>query len=99
MQQEEKNKINLLSPAFPPQVAQDSLGRIFAAIPGMTKLEFFSIMMFPALFDHYTSINNDDDDERHYNKEEIFDLTITHAQNFLNLLNEQNEKDSTTIIK
>jgi hypothetical protein len=30
-------------PAFPPQVAQDNLGRIIAPIPGMSKLEYFAI--------------------------------------------------------
>lgn len=34
-------------PAFPPQVAQDNLGRLIAPIPGMTKLEFFAIMLLP----------------------------------------------------
>jgi hypothetical protein len=34
-------------PAFPPQVAQDNLGRIIAPIPGMSKLEFASLMLLP----------------------------------------------------
>lgn len=34
-------------PAFPPQVAQDNLGRIIAPIPGMNKLEFYAIMLLP----------------------------------------------------
>jgi len=34
-------------PAFPPQVAQDNLGRLIAPIPGMTKLEFFSVILLP----------------------------------------------------
>lgn len=38
-------------PAFPPQVAQDNLGRIIAPIPGMTKLEFFAIMLLPKYLD------------------------------------------------
>jgi hypothetical protein len=41
MQQNE----NKNAPAFPPQVAQDSLGRLIVAVPGMTKREFFSIML------------------------------------------------------
>jgi hypothetical protein len=36
-------------PAFPPQVMQDSLGRIFAPVPGMTKLEFLSSILLPVL--------------------------------------------------
>ena len=40
--------INYLDqPAFPPQVAQDNLGRIIAPIPGMTKLEFAAIILLP----------------------------------------------------
>ncbi len=34
-------------PAFPPQVAQDNLGRLMAPIPGMTKLEFYAIILLP----------------------------------------------------
>ena len=34
-------------PAFPPQFAQDSLGRILAPIPGMSKLEFVSALFLP----------------------------------------------------
>lgn len=45
------DKINLLSPAFPPQVAQDSLGRIFAPIPGLSKLETAAILLLPKLLD------------------------------------------------
>lgn len=38
-------------PAFPPQVAQDNLGRLIAPIPGMSKLEFFAIMLLPKYID------------------------------------------------
>jgi hypothetical protein len=41
MQQNE----NKNAPAFPPQVAQDNFGRLVVAVPGMTKREFFSIML------------------------------------------------------
>lgn len=34
-------------PAFPPQVAQDNLGRLMAPIPGMTKLEFYAVILLP----------------------------------------------------
>jgi len=34
-------------PAFPPQVAQDNLGRFVAPIPGMSKLEYFAITLLP----------------------------------------------------
>lgn len=35
---------NEKSPAFPPQVMQDSLGRIVVPVPGLTKLEYFAGM-------------------------------------------------------
>ena len=35
------------APAFPPQVAQDPLGRIIAPIPGMSKLEYFTAQLLP----------------------------------------------------
>ena len=38
-------------PAFPPQVAQDNLGRIIAPIPGMTKLEFAAVILLPKYID------------------------------------------------
>lgn len=34
-------------PAFPPQVAQDNLGRLMAPIPGMSKIEFFAVILLP----------------------------------------------------
>ena len=44
---EQQQEFNYKSPAFPPQVAQDNFGRIFAAIPGMSKLEFFALQLLP----------------------------------------------------
>lgn len=92
MQQEQKDKINQLSPAFPPQVAQDSLGRIFAAIPGMTKLEFFAIMMYPSVSRNYSDV-------QYIKMDEIEKKSIYLAKNFLNLINKENEETSSNIIK
>jgi len=92
MQQEEKNKINQLSPAFPPQVAQDSLGRIFAAIPGMTKLEFFAIMMYPTESQRYKNFML-------MSNEDIMKVVTENAKIFLNHINKQNEETSSNIIK
>lgn len=36
------------APAFPPQIAQDHLGQLVAPVPGMTKLEYFSIQLLPS---------------------------------------------------
>lgn len=40
------------APAFPPQVAQDNLGRLVAPIPGLSKLEYFSLQLLP----HYLEL-------------------------------------------
>lgn len=48
MNQQNENKNQ---PAFPPQVAQDNFGRLVVAVPGMTKREFYSIIMLPKAID------------------------------------------------
>jgi len=35
------------NPAFPPQIAQDNFGRVLAPLPGMSKLEYFSLTLLP----------------------------------------------------
>ena len=52
---EQQQEFNYNSPAFPPQVAQDNFGRIFAAIPGMSKLEYFALQLLPT----YIEISKD----------------------------------------
>lgn len=42
---------NYQSPAFPPQVAQDNLGRLIAPVPGMSKLEYFSLQLLPTFLE------------------------------------------------
>jgi hypothetical protein len=37
----------LNQPAFPPMVAQDSLGRVIIMAPGMSKLEWYSLFLLP----------------------------------------------------
>lgn len=39
--------VHFNAPAFPPQVAQDNLGRIVAPIPGLSKLEYCSLQLLP----------------------------------------------------
>ena len=36
-------------PAFPPMVAQDSLGLVIIMAPGMSKLEWYSLFILPTL--------------------------------------------------
>lgn len=38
-----ENEFN--SPAFPPQLVQDKFGQLVAPLPGMTKLEYFTIQI------------------------------------------------------
>ena len=42
---------NYQAPAFPPQIAQDNLGRLVAPIAGMCKLEYFSLQLLPTFLD------------------------------------------------
>lgn len=83
-------------PAFPPQVAQDNLGRIIAPIPGMTKLEYFAIQLLPI----YLELG-----KKHRLADKGEPITpiqaaIITAKTLLDQLNEkQNEKDTLQIIE
>lgn len=41
------NEIN--QPAFPPMVAQDTLGRVVIMAPGMTILQWYSLYLLPSV--------------------------------------------------
>lgn len=43
----EKN-LKLITPFYPPQLAQDKFGQVVAPIPGATKLEVFTLQIFCA---------------------------------------------------
>ena len=83
-------------PAFPPQVAQDNLGRFVAPIPGMTKLEYFAIKLLPV----YLELG-----KKHPLADKGEPITpvqaaIRTAKTLLDQLNEkQNEKDTLQIIE
>jgi len=83
-------------PAFPPQVAQDHLGRFVAPIPGLSKLEYFSIMLLPT----YLELG-----KKHPLADKGEPITpvqaaIRTAKTLLDQLNEkQNEKDTLQIIE
>ena len=87
---------NYNHPAFPPQVAQDNLGRFVAPIPGMSKLEYFAIKLLPT----YLELA-----KKHplaYKGEPItpVQVAIITAKTLLDQLNEkQNEKDTLQIIE
>ena len=77
-------------PAFPPQVAQDNLGRIMAPIPGMTKLEFFALTLLPT----YLRLCRDVDFAHKGKKLNAHEAAIESAKQLLTLLNKkENETD------
>lgn len=79
------NNINLNAPAFPCVPIQDNFGRLIAAIPGMTKLEYFTLKIW--------SCKNDLDIE-------TYQEAIDDAVNLLNELEKyQNKQDEKTDIK
>lgn len=41
------DKMTYDAPAFPPQILQDSLGRIIAPVSGMSRLDYFSLQLLP----------------------------------------------------
>lgn len=64
------NNNNANSPAFPCVPIQDNFGRLIAAIPGMSKLEYFTLQIFlrynkdlfatPLTLSHQEAINEAD---------------------------------------
>ena len=83
-------------PAFPPQVAQDNLGRFVAPIPGMSKLEYFSIMLLPTYLELGKKYPLADKGE----PITPVQAAIRTAKTLLDQLNEkQNESDTIQIIE
>lgn len=79
-------------PAFPPQVAQDSLGRIIAPIPGMSKLEYFALHLLPT----YLEIDQKRDGiSIRGNKVTPYDAAIEGAKQLLKRLNQQTDEKPT----
>lgn len=78
-------------PAFPPQVAQDNLGRIIAPIPGMTKLEFFALTLLPT----YLEIHQRQDLSIKGSKVTPYDAAIEAANQLLKRLNKTNDEKQT----
>ena len=88
-QNENKNQ-----PAFPPQVAQDNFGRLVVAVPGMTKREFFSILMLPKAIDIIIQRPIMKNGE----KLNASQAAIYWADELLTELEKQNENEQTTSI-
>jgi hypothetical protein len=83
-------------PAFPPQVAQDNLGRIIAPIPGMSKLEYFAIQLLPTFLELGKTTKLADQGE----PITPVQAAIITAKKLLNELNEKkNDKDAIQIIE
>jgi len=91
MQQQNENKNQ---PAFPPQVAQDNFGRLVVAVPGMTKREFFSILMLPKAIDIIVTRPIMKDGE----KLNASQAAIYWADELLNQLDKLNENETTSSI-
>lgn len=73
-------KVNLISPAFPPQVAQDQFGRFIAPIPGMSKLDYFAITLLP----HF--LNSTKDWAKDGKRLNAYECAVAAAENMLDEL-------------
>lgn len=85
-------KLHFESPAFPPQVAQDNLGRLVAPIPGVSKLEYFSLHLLPFYLDLATK------NHRLTDKGEPItpiEAAIRKAKELLDKLNEKQDETTT----
>lgn len=86
---------NHTQPAFPPQVAQDSLGRIIAPIPGFSKLEYAALMLLPA----FMEVAKTTDISIKGKKCNVYEATIESAKQLLDKVNEtENEKNTDSLI-
>ena len=87
---------NFNSPAFPPQVAQDNLGRIIAPIPGMSKLEYAAIQLLP----FYLNLNEKVQLRNNGKIIDAYEAAVSSAVLLFNeLKNRENEKQTTEIIE
>jgi hypothetical protein len=87
---------NFNQPAFPPQVAQDNLGRLIAPIPGMTKLEYAAIQLLP----FYLKLGLDEQIRHKGRPVYPYEAAVLGAIELfkeLNLIN--NEKSNNTVIE
>lgn len=83
-------------PAFPPQVAQDNLGRIIAPIPGMSKLEFYAVLLLPTFIN---IANKKDGITIRAQLATPYDAAIEAARILIEKLNKQeNEKPTVQIV-
>jgi hypothetical protein len=85
------------APAFPPQVAQDNLGRLVAPIPGLSKLEYFSLQLLP----HYLELASTKKLSKNGDMLTPAQAAIIMAQELLDELKKlnTNEKDTLQIIE
>lgn len=84
-------KLHFESPAFPPQVAQDNLGRLVAPIPGVSKLEYFSLHLLPFYLDLATKKRLADKGE----PITPIEAAISTAKELLDKLNEKQDETTT----
>jgi len=91
MQQQNENKNQ---PAFPPQVAQDNFGRLVVAVPGMTKREFFSIM----LLEKALQVSFDRPIMKNGKRIDAFEASIYWAEQLILELEKPEENETTSTI-
>jgi len=84
--------VHFNAPAFPPQVAQDPLGRIIAPIPGMSKLEYFTGQLLPFYLQLATTKKLSDKGE----PITAVDAAIKTAKELLTKLNTNDNESNTT---
>ena len=85
------DKLHYEAPAFPPQVAQDNLGRLVAPIPGLSKLEYFSLQLLPFYLDLATKKRLADKGE----PITPIEAAISTAKELLNKLNDKQDETTT----
>jgi hypothetical protein len=78
-------------PAFPPQVAQDNLGRLIAPIPGMSKLEFAALILLPT---YIQLARKTDGLTIHGQPATPYQAAIAAANQLFNAINKQNEDNT-----
>ena len=98
---------NLTQPAYPVVPLQDNFKRLVVPVPGLSKLEYFSLKMLEIYFDDEDDNNIANHEFENDNGEEVahakMNYAINYAITFLNKIEEKsktltNDKDSEMVI-
>ena len=92
---------NLTQPAYPVMPLQDNFKRLVVPVPGLSKLEHFSLELYKVYLQNNDEVEMAISDQEDYNENEannprnincfIMDNAIQDAITFLNLLEEKNK--------